>query len=104
MLETLRLTGIENVHLDLGHVGIFRGLTRGAGLSAAQEADLFDVLQRKALTPSDFPTAAAAAARILGFQHHYQTVARPFEWRFTRRDLARLLARCSPSSPARIAA
>lgn len=64
----------------------------------------FSILQRKALTPSDFPTAAAAAARILGFQHHYQTVARPFEWRFTRRDLARLLARCSPSSPARIAA
>ena len=50
MLETLRLTGIERAHLDLGHVGIFRGLTRGAGLNAAQEADLFDVLQRKALT------------------------------------------------------
>ena len=33
---------------------------------------------------------------ILGFQHHDQTVARPFEWRFTRRDLARLLSRCAP--------
>ncbi len=49
MLETLRITGIEQVHLDLGHVGIFRGLARGAGLNAEQEADLFDVLQRKAL-------------------------------------------------------
>ena len=49
MLETLALTGIENVHLDLGHVGIFRALTAGAGLTPEQETDLFDVLQRKAL-------------------------------------------------------
>lgn len=55
----------------------------------------FSILQRKALTPADFATEAAAANRILGFQHHYQAVAHPFEWRFTRRDLARLLARCS---------
>ncbi|HEY4659143.1 MAG TPA: transposase [Gemmatimonadaceae bacterium] len=58
----------------------------------------FSILQRKALTPGDFATEAAAAERILGFQHHYQTVARPFEWRFTRRDLARLLARCPDSA------
>lgn len=65
----------------------------------------FSILQRKALTPSDFVTVAAAAARILGFQRHYQKVARPFEWRFTRRDLARLLARCAlPANPTRIAA
>lgn len=49
MLQTLSLTGVENVHLDLGHVGIFRALADGAGLSAEQETDLFDVLQRKAL-------------------------------------------------------
>lgn len=36
--------------------------------------------------------------RILDFQAHYQTVARPFDWRFTRRDLARLLARCAPAA------
>lgn len=49
MLETLKLTGVEQVHLDLGHVGIFRALAEGAGLTAEQETDLFDVLQRKAL-------------------------------------------------------
>lgn len=49
MLETLRLTGIEAVHMDLGHVGIFRGLARAADLSPEAEADLFDVLQRKAI-------------------------------------------------------
>jgi len=47
MLEVLATAGLMNVHLDLGHVGIFRGLTKQAGLSEQQEADLFDVLQRK---------------------------------------------------------
>jgi ATP phosphoribosyltransferase regulatory subunit len=48
MLEMLALTGLLNVHLDLGHVGIYRSLSRQAGLSPAQEGELFDVLQRKA--------------------------------------------------------
>jgi len=47
MLEVLAAAGLMNVHLDLGHVGIFRGLTKQAELSEQQEADLFDVLQRK---------------------------------------------------------
>jgi len=47
MLETLALAGVENVHLDLGHVGIFRGLTQLAGLNEQQESALFDILQRK---------------------------------------------------------
>jgi hypothetical protein len=51
----------------------------------------FSVLQRKALTPNDFPSLQALAQRILNFQRHYQTIARPFEWRFTRKDLAALL-------------
>jgi len=49
MLKTLELTGVNNVYLDLGHVGIFRGLARQAGLDRAQETALFDALQRKAL-------------------------------------------------------
>jgi transposase len=53
----------------------------------------FSILQRKALTPDDFSTLTAVAQRILGFQQHYQQIAQPFEWRFTRRDLARLLNR-----------
>ncbi|MBI1422891.1 MAG: ATP phosphoribosyltransferase regulatory subunit [Gammaproteobacteria bacterium] len=48
MVETLRTCGIENTYFDLGHVGIFRGLTKQAGLSTEQEAELFDALQRKA--------------------------------------------------------
>jgi len=48
MLETLAVTGLNEVHVDLGHVGIFRGLAREAGLDAVQEGVLFDALQRKA--------------------------------------------------------
>ncbi len=48
MLEMLAISGLQNVHLDLGHVGIYRALSKQAGLTDAQEAELFDVLQRKA--------------------------------------------------------
>lgn len=48
MVETLRLANIDKPYLDLGHVGIFRGLAQQAGLNDDQEAELFDALQRKA--------------------------------------------------------
>jgi ATP phosphoribosyltransferase regulatory subunit len=49
LLESLALLQISNIHIDLGHVGIFRGLAQDAGLTAQQENDLFDALQRKAV-------------------------------------------------------
>lgn len=54
----------------------------------------FSVLQRKALSPDDFASLEEITERILGFQEHYQVVAKPFEWKFTRHDLERLFARC----------
>jgi len=48
LLESLALLEIPDVHVNLGHVGIFRGLARDAGLNAAQEGELFEALQRKA--------------------------------------------------------
>lgn len=49
MLETLEITGVRDVHVDLGHVGIFRALARQAELDADAETELFDALQRKAV-------------------------------------------------------
>jgi ATP phosphoribosyltransferase regulatory subunit len=49
MVETLLLIGVEDVYIDLGHVGIYRGLVQDAGLDADQESFLFDALQRKAM-------------------------------------------------------
>jgi ATP phosphoribosyltransferase regulatory subunit len=53
MHETLQASCIENVHLVLGHVGLFRGLVRACGMSAQAERDLFDALQRKAFGEID---------------------------------------------------
>ncbi len=51
----------------------------------------FSVVQRKVLTPNDFTDLNALAERLLDFQYYWETTARPFEWKFTRRDLAQLL-------------
>lgn len=53
LLETLRTAGVENIHLDLGHVGIYRALARQGGLDPDQEQALFDALQRKDRTGVD---------------------------------------------------
>lgn len=58
----------------------------------------FSIVQRKALTPDDFATQTDVRARLLGFQRHYQRLAHPFEWRFNRTDLRKLMQRC-PSLP-----
>jgi ATP phosphoribosyltransferase regulatory subunit len=49
MLETLRVAGIAEPHLDLGHVGIFRQLAQQGRLDGRAEARLHDALQRKAV-------------------------------------------------------
>lgn len=51
----------------------------------------FSIIQRKVLTPNDFPSLAAVKQRLLAFQNRYEAMAQPFEWKFTRHDLARLL-------------
>lgn len=58
MLETLELAAVPDVHMDLGHVGIYRGLARAAGLSGTAEQQLFDALQRKAVDEVESLTAS----------------------------------------------
>ncbi len=53
----------------------------------------FSVVQRKVLTPNDLSSLTKVKDRLLGFQEHYERVARPFEWKFTRADLAKLLSK-----------
>jgi hypothetical protein len=57
----------------------------------------FSIVQRKVLTPNDFPSLAAVEERLLAFQTHYEAIAQPFEWKFTRRNLAALLNKISSS-------
>jgi hypothetical protein len=64
----------------------------------------FSIIQRKVLTPNDFQSLAAVEDRLLSFQDHYQQIAQPFDWRFTRTDLANLLSKLSTSPRAAVAA
>lgn len=64
MIEALRLAGIREAHIDLGHIGVFRALAAQARLDETVEAELFAALQRKArdeveelLADSDAPAA-----------------------------------------------
>ncbi len=52
----------------------------------------FSIVQRKVLTPNDFPDLAAVERRLLAFEALYNDTARPFNWRFTRADLEHRLA------------
>jgi hypothetical protein len=51
----------------------------------------FSIIQRKVLTPNDFPDLAAVERRLLAFAARYNDTAMPFRWRFTRADLDRHL-------------
>ena len=53
----------------------------------------FSIVQRNVLTPNDFHDLAEVADRLRRFETHFETLAQPFEWKFTRRDLAKLLDR-----------
>jgi ATP phosphoribosyltransferase regulatory subunit len=52
-LRLLQLAGVRPLHVDLGHVGIYRQLVQRLGIDAAGDARLFDALQRKATAEID---------------------------------------------------
>jgi transposase len=54
---------------------------------------VFSVIQRKVIKPADFADLAALADRLCRFEERYNVTARPFDWRFTSRDLAAMLER-----------
>ncbi len=58
MLEALETVGLHRVTLDVGHVGLFRALSRLAALDEKTEADWFEGLQNK-----DIPMLQSLAAR-----------------------------------------
>ncbi len=64
----------------------------------------FSIVQRKALTPNDFPDLAAIEQRLLDFETLYNDTAVPFHWRFTRADLDDRLAALPDLPPPRAAA
>jgi hypothetical protein len=59
----------------------------------------FSVLQRKALTPNNFADLDTLERTLLAFGRRYERIARPFEWKFTRHDLHKVLERLDNSPP-----
>ena len=53
----------------------------------------FSILQRKVLTPNDFPDLGTLERQLLAFGRRYEQIAAPFQWKFTRADLDRLAQR-----------
>ena len=53
----------------------------------------FSIVQRKVVNPNDFIDLAQIEARLADFEVRYNAVATPFDWKFTRDDLNKLLVR-----------
>jgi len=53
----------------------------------------FSIVQRKVLSPNDFSSLEAVEERLYQFQKRYEQIAKPFEWKFTREDLLRMLGK-----------
>jgi hypothetical protein len=64
----------------------------------------FSVVQRKLLTPNDFADLDTLEQHLLAFGRRYEQIAAPFQWKFTRQDLHKLLAKTNPAQPASLAA
>jgi DDE superfamily endonuclease len=59
----------------------------------------FSIAQRKVLQPNNFADLDTLEQTLLAFGRHYEQIARPFEWKFTRKDLHRVLDRLKQPTP-----
>lgn len=60
LLSSLATVGLGRLHLDLGHVGVYRALSSAAGIAGhAEDGELFAALRAK-----DAPSVAALTARL----------------------------------------
>ena len=52
------------------------------------------------LQPNDFADLDTLEQTLLAFGRHYEQIGQPFDWKFTRQDLQRLLERLDQPKPA----
>ena len=70
MLNTLKLAGLKDIHVDIGHAGILQGLISPLQLTAEQENRVFACVQRKATdelkdTLADWSSAGKTATALI---------------------------------------
>jgi hypothetical protein len=56
----------------------------------------FSIIQRKVLTPNDFPNLEAVRLRLALYEELTNRQPKPFAWKFTRQDLLNWLKRAAP--------
>ena len=56
LVSSLAAAGVRGLHLDLGHMGVYRALAHGAGFDDGEDSALFDALRSK-----DLPAVQALA-------------------------------------------
>ena len=62
LVSSLRAAGLSGLHLDLGHVGVYRALASGAGIgTSGEESELFDAMRAK-----DLPGVHELTAKLPG--------------------------------------
>lgn len=60
LLSSFATAGVRNLHLDLGHVGVYRALASGAGIAGnGEDTELFAALRAK-----DAPAVAELTAKL----------------------------------------
>jgi len=59
----------------------------------------FSIVQRKVLTPNDFSALDDIPVHLYEFERYYEEIARPFQWKFTRKDLKQLMKRLAAYEP-----
>jgi hypothetical protein len=58
------------------------------------QAEIYlSIVQRKLVTPNNFPDLDTLERALLAFGRRYEQIAAPFQWKFTRSDLHNLLAK-----------
>lgn len=66
------------------------------------QAEIYhSIIQRKVLAPNDFADTAELARTLNDFERHYNQIAKPFQWNFTKEKLAEILAQLDndPAQP-----
>jgi len=64
---------------------------------------LFDRSAQSGHPPNDFPSLRELEDRLIAFQRRYEQTAQPFQWAFTRGDLAALLSKLKAKALANVA-
>ena len=63
----------------------------------------FSVAQRNVATPNDFADLDTLQQQLVAFGRRHEQIAAPFQWKFTREDLHKLLAK-TDTQPTSLAA